>query len=70
MHFYATFGQGQYFGLLKDYYVEISAPDMGKAMKAMREAFENKYSNVYPGLPDEKTIKFFPKGCLGRLEIE
>lgn len=68
MHFYATFGQKQYGGILKDYYVEIVAPDIAAAMKLMRETFDNRYSNCYEGLPDENTLKFYPKGCLGRLE--
>lgn len=70
MHFYGTFGQGQYDGLLRDYYVEITAPHAGEAMKLMRLAFSNNYANVRDGLPDEDLIKLYPKGCLGRLEFK
>ena len=68
MYFYGTFGQGQYSGLLKDYYVEISAPNREKAQQLMILAFGNQFSNIYDGLPDENDERYFMDGCLGKLE--
>jgi hypothetical protein len=65
MKFFATFGQGHYGGLLKDYFIEIEAPDLGKAREFMHEEFGERWSGVYSA--DDWNPGYFSKGRLGHV---
>lgn len=73
MTFYATFGQGQYAGTLKDFYVKLEISEIARdarecrqiAMDCMNKHF-SKWSNIYPD--NTFNTREFPRGMLACLD--
>lgn len=55
---------------LKDYWVEISAPNMDLARKKMFEIFDSKWGFAYDEKHFQKIASYFPKGCYTRYQIQ
>jgi len=69
--FYATFGAGQYAGLLANNYVSILAPDSGAAAIAMNQMFGNHgWSNVYTEHQRPTSIDKYHLVSLGTVRVE
>lgn len=80
MKFYGTFGQSHIdsaVGPLKEYYVEIFAPNIHRAYLMMADKYKSQWSCVYEydefnngSTCRDPAKNYFPKGCIGQLGIK
>lgn len=68
-NFYATFGQGQYEGMLRNFFIQFSAEDAGDCAKIMTRAFGNKWSNIYDELTWQNSTHDVGLACLAFVEV-
>lgn len=68
-NYYATFGQGQYEGMLRNFFVQFSAEEQAVCAVIMSRAFGNKWLNVYDEKAWSESMHMADLTCIALVDV-